>query len=59
MIECKAPAITLNDATLQQVLRYNVSVPVSFLIITNAHNTYGWEKSGMQLHLIQQMPLWK
>ena len=59
MIECKAPAITLNDATLQQVLRYNVSVPVSFLIITNARSTYGWEKSGMQLHLIQQMPLWK
>jgi hypothetical protein len=59
MIECKAPAITLNDATLQQVLRYNISVPVSFLIITNARSTYGWEKSGMQLHLIQQMPLWK
>lgn len=59
MIECKAPAITLNDIVLQQVLRYNISVPVSFLIITNGHNTYGWEKSGMELNLIQQMPLWK
>jgi hypothetical protein len=59
MIECKATAINLNDAAFQQVLRYNISVPVSFLVITNGHYTYGWERSGLQLNLIQQMPLWK
>ena len=59
MIECKAPAINLNDATLEQVLRYNISVPVPFLIITNGHYTFGWEKSDRELNLIQQMPLWK
>lgn len=59
MIECKAPAINLNDVVLQQVLRYNVSVPVPFLIITNGHYTFGWERSGLQLNLIEQMPLWK
>ena len=59
MIECKASAIHLNDATLQQVLRYNISVPVPFLIITNGHYTFGWERSGPELKLIQQMPSWK
>ena len=59
MIECKASAIHLNDAALQQVLRYNISVPVPFLIITNGHYTFGWERSGLELKLIQQMPLWK
>ena len=59
MIECKATAINLNDATLHQVLRYNISVPVAFLIITNGHYTFGWERSGFELKLIQQMPLWK
>lgn len=59
MIECKATAVSLNDGTLQQVLRYNVSVPVSFLIITNGHYTYGWEKTGLDLKLIQKMPLWR
>lgn len=59
MIECKSPAINLNDAALQQVLRYNISVPVSFLVITNGHYTFGWERSGRELNLIQQMPLWK
>jgi len=59
MIECKGSAINLNDSVLQQVLRYNISVPVPFLIITNGHYTFGWEKSDRQLNLIQQMPLWK
>jgi len=59
MIECKSAAVSLNDAALQQVLRYNISVPVPFLIITNGHYTFGWEKSSRELNLIQQMPLWK
>jgi hypothetical protein len=59
MIECKAKAINLNDSVLQQVLRYNISVPVSFLIITNGDYTYGWEKIGGDLKLIAKMPLWK
>jgi len=59
MIECKATVINLNDAVLQQVLRYNISVPVSFLIITNGHYTFGWERSGGELNPILQMPLWK
>ena len=59
MIECKASAINLTDAALEQVLRYNISVPVSFLVITNGHYTYGWERSEQALNLIQQMPLWR
>ena len=59
MIECKASAVALNDAALQQVLRYNISVPVPFLVITNGHYTFGWERSDRELNLIQQMPLWK
>jgi len=58
MIECKTSTIALDNATLQQVLRYNISVPVSFLIITNGNYTYGWEKIGIDLKLIKQMPLW-
>lgn len=59
MVECKAKAINLRDSVLEQLLRYNISVPVSFLIITNGHYTYGWEKIGIDLKLIEQMPLWK
>lgn len=59
LVECKAPGITLNEKTFQQVLRYHISLPASFLIITNGHYTYGWEKAGTELKEIHQLPLWK
>jgi hypothetical protein len=58
MIECKAPEIKLDEGVLQQVLRYHISIPVGFLVITNGQSSYGWEKKGMNLHLLAQMPEW-
>jgi hypothetical protein len=58
MIECKAPEIKLNESVLQQLLRYHISIPVGFLVITNGENSYGWEKKGMNLHLLEHMPEW-
>ena len=59
LIECKGRGIKLEDPVLLQVLRYNISVPVSFLVITNGHYTYGWEKENNQLHLIEKIPVWQ
>ena len=58
LIECKAPEINLDEKTFQQVLRYHLSVPCSYLIITNGHYTYGWEKTGGELKEIKEMPVW-
>ena len=57
LIECKSSTNELNAETLQQVLRYNISVPVTFLIITNGDYTIAWEKEGTSLKGIDQMPL--
>lgn len=59
LVECKASTQLLNEKTLQQALRYNISIPVSFLIITNGLYTRGWEKKGRELNIIEQMPVWK
>jgi hypothetical protein len=59
LIECKAGEITLDEKVLYQVLRYNISMPASFLVITNGHYTYAWEKTTGELKEIQQMPLWR
>ena len=59
LIECKAGEITLDEKVLHQVLRYNIPMPADFLIITNGHFTYAWEKRNGELKEIQQMPLWK
>ena len=59
LVECKASDITLNDEVVQQLLRYHISVPATFLLITNGHYTNGWEKIGMELNEIERMPEWK
>jgi hypothetical protein len=58
MIECKGPEIKLNESVLQQLLRYHISIPVGFLLITNGETSYGWEKKGLNLNLLEQLPEW-
>jgi hypothetical protein len=59
MIECKAGEIKLDDAVLQQVLRYNISVPVQFIVITNGSFTYAWQKESNGLQIINEIPGWQ
>lgn len=56
MIECKAPAVKLDEAVLHQLLRYHIAVPAGFLLITNGDLTYGWEKTKEGLVLIDDLP---
>ena len=57
MVECKAPLIKLSEDVLQQVLRYNITVPVSFIVITNGETTMGWKKENNGLSLLQNLPV--
>ncbi len=59
LIECKAGEISLDEKVLYQVLRYNISMPANFLVITNGQFTYAWEKINDELKEIGQMPVWK
>jgi len=59
IVECKAAEIILNDDTLQQALRYNISVPVEYILITNGSYTQGWQKKGGQLQTIGVVPAWE
>ena len=58
LIECKEPKVQLNDEVLQQVLRYNISVPVEYIVITNGSTTIGWKKES-QLKLLKELPEWR
>ena len=59
MVECKAPSVPLSESVLQQVLRYNISIPVPYIIITNGDKTIGWKKEKDELILLNEMPQWK
>lgn len=58
MVECKAPDVSLTENTLHQLLRYHISTPVQYLIITNGRTTIGWEKVDGKLVLLGDMPEW-
>lgn len=57
LVECKEPKLGLNEDVLQQVLRYNISVPVEYIVITNGNTTVGWRKEK-ELKLLEEMPEW-
>ena len=56
MIECKGREIILNESVLEQVLRYNISVPVNYLIITNGNHSIGWVRENNSFNLIEDLP---
>ena len=44
MIECKSTEVNLDQKVLDQVLRYNISVPVQYMVITNGEYSYAFER---------------
>ena len=56
MVECKAPEITLDQSVMEQVLRYNISIPVPYLVITNGATGYAWVKKEQGLTVLQDLP---
>lgn len=56
MIECKAMEIPLNEKVLHQVLRYNISIPVQFLVITNGTFVAGFERKSTGLEMMTELP---
>jgi len=56
LIECKANHIELDQTVLNQILRYNISIPVPYLIITNGDYTHCFKKENSQLVEIFEFP---
>ena len=40
LVECKAPEVSVTEATLLQALRYNNTVGCAYWLLTNGHQTY-------------------
>jgi hypothetical protein len=56
MIECKAPSVPLNEHTLMQLLRYNMAVPVPYLVITNGAYCSAIERNTDSLQELDSLP---
>lgn len=58
IIECKEMNAAINSKVLDQILRYHITLPAKFLIITNGSYCYGFEKRDQQFFEINYFPLY-
>lgn len=56
MIECKAMDVELTEKVVEQIIRYNVSVPVPYLVISNGSYNYAWMKKNGELVSLDELP---
>lgn len=56
MVECKAQSEPLGEKVFEQILRYHVSIPVSYLVITNGDYTRAWKKAELGLEELSELP---
>jgi hypothetical protein len=56
IIECKEMKVPLSEKTIDQILRYHISLPATFLIISNGTYTYGFEKKEGKFLEINAFP---
>jgi hypothetical protein len=59
IIECKEQAVVLNDAVLQQTLRYNITLQGAILVITNGSNSYAFDIDKGSAKELDTLPEWK
>lgn len=59
MIECKAQEVSLGQSVLDQLLHYNMGIPVPYLVITNGNHTFGFERTEKGLGSLSALPDWK
>lgn len=56
MVECKGMDIPLTEDVLHQVLRYNIAVPVPYIVITNGRYCAGFCRLNGQLEALTDLP---
>ena len=56
MVECKSTAVMLSEDVLGQALRYNIAMPVQYVVITNGTSCMGFKKENAQLLPLEEIP---
>lgn len=56
IIECKEMNANLDGKVLEQVLRYHITLPAQFLMLTNGSYCYGFEKQFKTFVEIHEFP---
>ena len=56
IVECKETEVKLDEAVIKQILNYNISLRVQFLVITNGTDTFAFELKDGKMQVLQEIP---
>ncbi len=56
LVECKAMSERLDHRVLWQVLRYNMAIPVKYIVITNGEECHAFVKGPLDFEEIAVLP---
>lgn len=59
IVECKEMNEPLGEHVLDQVLRYNISIPSGYLVITNGTSTRAWWLNQGRVEELESLPEWQ
>jgi len=56
IIECKEMNVDLNIAVIEQILHYNMALPVQYLVITNGNQSFGFRVLNNKVIELDELP---
>lgn len=59
IVECKRPDVTLDRAVLEQALRYDIVMDVTYIIITNGLKTFAFRRTENDFEMMHELPQWE
>ena len=59
LVECKAPFVTVGEATLAQISRYNFTLQPTYLAVTNGLKHYCFQAINGQIHYMDDFPKYR
>ena len=59
IVECKRPEVELDQAVVDQALRYNNELNVKYITITNGGKTFIFQRTADGWEFMRKAPLWE
>ena len=56
IIECKKNNVTINTAVIEQVIRYNMALLISYFVVTNGNQSFAYEVSDNTFKELSDLP---
>jgi len=59
VVECKRNDVTLDQSAVDQALRYNTSLGVRYITITNGEKTFIFQRKDDGFEFMEKAPVWE